>query len=177
MQRKANAAAAAIGHDPHDCSQPVACSSQGPPLFGHARKRIGMQLCKAMEMEKQRMHGKIRVVSIRQQPTDRWEHGGQHAGFGAFLPWTCGRHRVRLLLRFLLILRDFLIVERRLLRMQQIHDGTVSCTNKLKLLQKKKTRALWSGIVLALWSTLFPCMFGDCVGTMSNLFQGRHSCM
>jgi len=71
MQRKANAAAAAIGHDPHDCSQPVACSSQGPPLFGHARTRIGMQLCKAMEMEKQRMHGKIRVVSIRQQPTDR----------------------------------------------------------------------------------------------------------
>jgi len=29
-----------------------------------------MQLCKALEMEK-RMHGKIRVVSIRQQPTDR----------------------------------------------------------------------------------------------------------
>ena len=86
------------------------------PLFGHARKRIGMQLCKALEMEK-RMHGKIRVVSIRQQPTER-DVGAWRATCPASvpLPWTCGRHRVRLLLCFFILFynKGLLIVERRL---------------------------------------------------------------
>jgi hypothetical protein len=65
------------------------------PLFGHARTRIGMQLCKAMEMEKH-THGRIRVVSVRQQPQPTDRDGSMEGDMPASmpLPWTCGRHGV-----------------------------------------------------------------------------------